>query len=90
MKTERFTPRMFFIAAFLVFVVVMVAAGLITKALAPLADYSAVHTLFHIQDTRSIFMPILSRSASPQDIMTNPMTQDSGLIPQNWDENANP
>ncbi len=88
MKTERFAPWLFCGIALLVFVLVMVGAAKLTTTLAASADFRAIDSLFHRQDTYTSYMPIVARSLPPQAIIVDHTTRDIFDIPAAWIEAA--
>lgn len=90
MKKKRYAPWMYISLAMLIFVVVMLASARITTSLPPLPEKISWDKLFDFQDDHSIFMPILSQSSTPEEIIIEEGNGDNGLGVQDWAGNASP
>jgi hypothetical protein len=84
MKTNRFEPWVFFSAAILLFVMLILATAKITSVLASSSPFLSVAKSFSAQDTISSFFPILNRAPASTAIVIDHNNRDVALIPPIW------
>ncbi len=86
MITDRIAPWKFFVAAGLIFILVMFASARIAIALASSTGFSLEETTSLPQDTEVIFLPLLSKQEppAPTAIIIDHNNRDVTLIPPQW------
>jgi len=85
MKTDRFAPWVFFVAAMMVMVLIIVLSAKITMVLASSPGFVSIDKAYP-QDTLVTFLPIVSKAepASPKAIIVDHNNRDVTLIPSIW------
>lgn len=83
MNTERIAPRVFFSAAILVFVLVILVTAKITSVMA--SSFSFTHgKVFSPQADGNIYLPVLHRAPATTAIVVNHENRDISSIPPLW------
>ena len=84
MKTNRIAPWLFFTAAILVFIVVILVSAQITMVMASAPNLLPEEKTYGPQDTQFNFLPILSKANPPSAIVIDHNNRDVALIPTIW------
>ena len=84
MKVYRFAPWIFYCAAILVFVMVILASAKITSVLASSPNFRAEGKVFSFQDDESSYLPLVSKTDPPSAIIIDHNSRDVALIPPEW------
>jgi hypothetical protein len=90
MTTDRIAPWKFFVAAGLIFILVMLASARITMVLASYNGLSTIESGISAAGTEYIFLPFLSKAEPPQPaaIIIDHTSRDINQIPPAWIEAA--
>lgn len=88
MRTYRMVPWLFFTAAILVFVMVVLVSAKITSVMASSPVLLTEEKTFSPQDTLYNFLPILSKANPPSAIIIDHNNRDVALIPPMWIQTA--
>ena len=84
MKTFRTSPKMYYIAAIPVFMLVVGLSARITMALASTPVVFNDNALFRTRDLPVIYFPILSKAVPPSAIIIDHNNREAALIPTVW------
>ncbi len=88
MKNERYAPWMYITSAIVIFILVMLVAVQLTKALSPALEFKEIDKALPQQFNPSILLPLIGRAPESQAIIINHNTRNIGLIPTMWIEAA--
>jgi hypothetical protein len=84
MNSIREVPWVYYLAAVLAFFLVVSAAAGITMVLASPQDAPTITNLFSINDTHTIYLPILQKDAPSTAIIIDHNSRDITRIPEEW------